>query len=149
MNASREIKDKLKAYRPVSGFVCPAEFWRALGYDGPARYVAIWWERCGDEASWADGRRSFVGAEWNSYLALINFNFPLGDARRWLLGGSETEAMFHLVIDRMTEWAWLVPADEADEVLRSQWPVDHRPPITFMDFKRALESRHARVAVFD
>lgn len=118
----KEIKDRLKEFHPVPGFVCPAEFWPALGYDGTARYVAIWWEQCGDEASWDDGRQSFVGADWESYLALIRHNFPPGHPARLLLGGSDVAASFRLVVDRWTEWAWLAPVDEANGVLRSQWP---------------------------
>jgi hypothetical protein len=81
----------------------------------------VYWEQCGDEAAWCDGRSSLVGADWPAYIKLIDHNFPLGHAARWLLGGSDTEASMWLVVDRWTEWAWLVPADEAWTVLRMQW----------------------------
>lgn len=105
----------------IDEFVCPAEFWPALGYDGDARYVAIYWEQCGDEASWADGRRAFCGAHWPSYLALLKHNFSPGHPYHWLLGSSDAEAVFWLVVDREEGRAWLAPTEPAESGLRSQW----------------------------
>jgi len=45
-----DIETRLDEFVRVVEFRCPAEFWPALGYEGEARYVAIWWERGGDEA---------------------------------------------------------------------------------------------------
>src|SRR5690606_953323 len=104
-----DIESKLNEFRPVVGFACPGEFWAALGYEGDARYVAVWWEMAGDEAAWCDGRSSMVGADWPAYMKLIDHNFPLGHPARWLLGGSDTEATMWLVVDRVTEWGWLAP----------------------------------------
>lgn len=118
----KSIESKLNEFRSVTGFQCPAEFWPALGYEGEARYVAIYWERSGDEASWADGGSALCGADWEAYRMLVDHNFAPGHPARWLLGSSEEEAAFWLVVDRVTEWAWLVPADEGPEVLRLQWP---------------------------
>lgn len=109
--------------RPVNSFVCPPEFWPALGYDGDARYVAIWWEPGGDEACWSDGRQMTVGAEWPAYLALIDHNFPFPADPQ--LGGSDESARFWLVVDRHTfHDAWLVPAAVTDNILRGQWPAE-------------------------
>ena len=116
------IEDKLNEYALVPGFKCPPEFWPALGYEDSARYVAIYWEQCGDEASWADGRAAFCGANWPAYLALLRANFPPGHPANWLLGGSDVAATFWLVIDRETQRAWLVPVEDAQDVLRLQWP---------------------------
>lgn len=124
-----EIETKLSEYQEVPGFECPAEFWPALGYEEKARYVAIYWEQCGDEASWADGRDALCGADWPSYLALLDHNFSVGHAARWWLGGSDTEATHWLIIDRETERAWLVPAAEASQVLHLQWPVYEVAPL--------------------
>ena len=117
--------ETLDWYVEVDGFQCPAEFWPALGYEGEARYVAIWWEPGGDEACWGDGRVSLCGAEWAAYQALIQYHYshrlsPIPD----LLGSSEEAAVYYLVIDRETERGWLVPAEEAGKVLRLQWPVE-------------------------
>lgn len=125
MDIERKLNE-FKAIDPaiggVAGFACPAEFWPALGYDGDARYVGIWWEQAGDEASWCDGRSTLVGADWGAYLALLAHNFPLGHPAHWLLGGSDTLATMWLIIDRVTEWAWLAPVEEAESVLRLQHP---------------------------
>lgn len=168
------IEQKLNEYAPVVGFVCPAEFWPALGYGGEARYVAVWWEQCGDEASYSDGRSSLVGADWPAYLALIESNFPLGHPANWLLGGSDTQASMWLIIDRVTEWAWLVPVEEAKAVLRMQHsPMPHPAmaesvaisveelipimdgmtaavPVHFSDedFARVMAEQHERDAAF-
>ena len=115
-----DIETWLSEFEPVDGFQCPAEFWPALGYTESARYVAIWWERGGDEASWSDGRDMVIGAEWPAYQALMGRNFPPGDERGWRFGSSEDAAEFWLVIDRETERAWMVPADEASPVLHEQ-----------------------------
>jgi len=116
-----DIEVQLEQFVRLEGFVCPAEFWPALGYSGEARYVGIWWEQCGDEASWCDGRSSVVGADWTSYLTLMKHNFKAGDKVKWLLGSSEEEARCWLVVDRETEQGWLVPAAGAGAVLRTQW----------------------------
>lgn len=118
----KTIEDKLDEYAFVPGFKCPDEFWPAMGYEGVACYVAIYWEQCGDEAGWADGRIALCGANWSAYLALLRANFPPGHAANLLLGGSDVAATFWLVIDRRTQRAWLVAADEAQDVLRLQWP---------------------------
>lgn len=107
--------------QPVADFFCPVEFWPALGYDGGARFVGIYWEPGGDEACWNDGRMGLVGANWPAYELLIEHNF------RWNeddgLGSSEDSARFWLVIDRRAERenAWRVPAEVAYDVLRRQW----------------------------
>lgn len=144
MNDKTRIEEKLREFRPMPGFACPAEFWPALGYGGSARYVGIWWEQCGDEASYSDGMQSFVGADWPAYLALMDHNFAEGDAAHWLLGASDSPATEKLVIDRETERAWLVPVDEAAEVLRLQFPVvdaaeDGIGAISFENVMRAIE----------
>lgn len=43
------IEERLNQFPLMPGFVCPAEFWPALGYADDARYIAIYWEQCGDE----------------------------------------------------------------------------------------------------
>lgn len=116
------MNEALEGYQEVEGFVCPAEFWPALGYTGDARFVAIWWELSGDEASWTDGRTSEIGADWTSYLTLIDHNF--GALSIIGLGSSELEAIYKLVIDRETERAWFVPAGDVERVLQAQYPVE-------------------------
>ncbi len=143
-----DIETKLNEFKAVVGFVCPAEFWPALGYEGDARYVAVYWEACGDEAAWCDGRSSFVGADWPAYVKLIDRNFPMGHPARWLLGGSDAPATMWLVVDRRTEWGWLAPADEAWAVLRMQHPESELPAVTMTveELLAALDAAAAQVA---
>ena len=117
-----DVVDSLKTFVYLASFICPPEFWPALGYEGEARYVAVYWEQCGDEAAWADGRVAFAGAFWPAYQSLMHQNFSPGHPYHWLLGASDAPAIFWLIIDRETEDAWLVPADQAEEILRRQWP---------------------------
>lgn len=114
-----DIETRLDEFVRVVEFQCPAEFWPALGYEGEARYVAIWWERGGDEASWSDGRDVVIGADWMAYQVLLGHNVQL--LRGWLLGSSEHAAEYYLVIDRERERAWLLPPEEAPQVLQLQW----------------------------
>lgn len=117
------MNEQLLVHQHLEGFVCPPEFWRALGYTGEARYVACYWEQCGDEAAWADGRESLVGAFWPAYKALFDHNWSPGHPYHWLMGASDMPALFWLLIDRETADGWIVPAGgEADEILASQWP---------------------------
>lgn len=120
-----DIKERLREFKSVPGFVCPAEFWAAVNCDSDARYVGIWWATDADDAEWADGRDGLVSADsWAVYLALLDYNFPPGHAAHWLLGNADTPATMRLVIDRRTEWAWLVPFDEAWDVLALQHPAE-------------------------
>lgn len=131
------MDDQLARFEEVHDFVCPPEFWPAMGYTGDARYVAIWWEQCGDEASWSDGRSSVVGAELSAYMELLGHNIPPGHPLRWRLGSSEDAAEFRLIIDRETERVWVVPYDEVTVLLKSQWPAvdDSLGVVAFEDFE--------------
>ena len=116
------MEEQLRTFMQLPEFICPPEFWASLGYQGDARYVAIYWEQCGDEAAWHDGRSAFAGAFWPAYQALMGHNFSPGHPYHWLLGASDAGAVFWLVVDRETEDAWLVPPGQAEEILRRQWP---------------------------
>lgn len=52
-----------------------------------------------------------------------------------------------LVVDRVTEWAWLVPADEAWDVLRMQYPAAELPALA-MTVDELLAALDAAVAQF-
>lgn len=143
-----EIETRLDECPQLVDFQCPAEFWLALGYTESARYVAIWWERGGDEASWSDGRDMVIGAEWPAYQALMGHNFPLGDFRRGLFGNSEDAAEYWLVVDRETERAWMVPPEMAPQVLRLQWPVCEVAPLpsdSMAEWLAMLQREAARI----
>jgi hypothetical protein len=108
----------------IEGFRCPAEFWAAFGYAGRQRHVGLWWERCGDEASFCDGEYTVVGAEWPAYLTLVDHprNWPLVEPHN--LGDSDTEADEMLVLDREDPGAaWAAPRADAERWLHEQaWP---------------------------
>jgi len=142
-----DIADGLERFgEPVDGFYCPAEFWPALGYEGEARFVAIWWERGGDEAAWADGREMLVGANWPAYQALMAHNLMTGRWADELLGSSEDEATHRLVVDRESGRGWLVAGGEAEWLLREQWPLAEVAPLPTEDMQAWLEmvTREAR-----
>ena len=91
------------------------------------------------------------GAEWPAYQALMGHNFPPGSQRDWLsglFGSSEDAAEFYLVIDRESERAWMVPAEEASQVLRLQWPVYEVAPLpsdSMAEWLEMLQRGAARV----
>jgi hypothetical protein len=117
-----------ETFLKLTGFVCPAEFWPALGYEGEARYVAIYWEPAGDEASYDDGRVNLCGANWTAYQTLLGFQESGRLDYAWQFqfetGSSEEPAKYWIVIDRQYQehMAWLVSPEEASFFLRLQWP---------------------------
>ena len=114
--------DVPREFARVDGFRCPPEFWAAFGYTGRQRHVGLWWERCGDEASFCDGECTVVGAEWVAYLTLVEHprNWPLLDLDVEL-GDSDTEATHMLVLDREDpRAAWVAPREIAERWLRRQ-----------------------------
>lgn len=143
-----DIETRLDEFVRVVEFQCPVEFWPALGYEGEARYVAIWWERGGDEACWSDGRDMVVGAEYEAFLLLLKFNFPPDSWAHHLLGSSDDAAEYYLVIDRERERAWLVTPEEAPQVLQLQWPVYEVAPLpsdSVAEWLAMLQRQAARV----
>lgn len=95
----------------------------AVGYnpDSEARYIALWWEPCGDEAMVADGRITFTG-NWYGYLAYIRHRTVKPLLAGFNLGSSDEEASFRLVIDRLAQQAFIANPAQAEHLLASQWP---------------------------
>jgi hypothetical protein len=86
-------------------FRLPAGFLAAFGYPSARRFVALYWEPCGDEASWDDGVSSAVGMSDNwMYLDFIR----QAHVRAWIdanglnLGNSDESAVHWLVADSIT-----------------------------------------------
>lgn len=102
-------------FEELAQFTCPARFWQLFGYDGPARYVAIWYEACAG-AAYDDGR-PFVGADAEAFWHLLAWNDCAVDA----LGNERVIATHYLVIDRHSQSAWLAPAGTAATFVRDQW----------------------------
>ncbi len=106
------------------GYPLPAveEFVASIGYDGPARWVGVFWGG-GDEAYYCDGRITATG-EWRAYLSYVDHPRIaewLGE-RRYQLGSSEEEATHCLVLDRQNCLGYVMAGDEAERLLHSQWP---------------------------
>jgi hypothetical protein len=105
----------------------------AVGYrnEHDARYLALWWEPCGDEVMVSDGYVTFTG-HWPGYLAYIQHKVVFPQVIGFQLGSSEKPAHQRLVIDLRDRQAMVMPAKEADQLLASQWRQEGNPvaPIT-------------------
>jgi len=98
-------------------------YWRklstALGYTGPARFIGWYWEPCGDELSWYDGRIGCCGASaWYPWVRTVA---PLLRHLGYDCGSSEEEAKVWLICDGQTGAAYVAPPWLAREYLRKQW----------------------------
>lgn len=94
---------------------------QALGYTGQARYLATWWEPCGDEAMYSDGRITATG-EWTGFLAFVQHPAVYPSLFTFDLGSSESPAQIWLVIDRQERKAWIAQPGVARAFLEQQWP---------------------------
>jgi hypothetical protein len=114
---------------------------RAVGYQNErcARFLALWWEPCGDEVMVADGYVSFTG-HWPGYLAYIQHRriYPLLVGLN--LGSSEESADYHLVIDLVERKAYVAPNWDADRLLTSQWQTGERPALPELHSLADLEA---------
>ena len=96
---------------------------RRFGYPGTRRFVALYWEPCGDEACYDDGASSACGLcdNW-LYLGFVH----RADVGRWLheqglnLGSSDDAAHDWLVADSLTGDLYAAPSREASAVVRQQ-----------------------------
>ncbi len=90
-----------------------------LGYTGTARYVAWYWEPCGDELSWDDGRSCACGmANWYPWVREIaRILCHLG----YDCGSSEEEAKVWLIVDGQTGAAYVAQPWVARRFLQEQW----------------------------
>lgn len=104
-------------------FLLPPTFLCAFGYPGERRYVAIFWEACGDEACYDDGQRYACGS-CNNWLYLDFTRQP--DVRAWLdanevlVGNSHEPARQWLVVDTATGEIFATDKHEARALLRRQ-----------------------------
>ncbi len=101
----------------------PAGWLEQFGYTGGRRFVAMFWEPCGDESVFDDGVSSACGMSDNwLYLAFIR-KPPLAD---WLhgkdirLGDSEREALHWLLVDAQTGDLYAAGRREAASILLDQ-----------------------------
>jgi hypothetical protein len=118
----------------------PPNLEAAFGYDGgdAARYVAFYWEPCGDELAFDDGRYGVVGANWEAWLGFLGHpavspaltcpscgglgaNCACWGGQRFNLGNSEQEAAHVLLLDRRERVLYAAPRGEAMRLLAGLW----------------------------
>jgi hypothetical protein len=104
-------------------FQLPAGFLTAFGYPGGRRFVALYWEPAGDEATYDDGTSSACGLSNNwLYLDFIH-QLPVAG---WLeengihLGNSDQPASHWLVIDSTTGELYAAPRRQAHAIVFRQ-----------------------------
>lgn len=118
-----------RIYNPLPA-LAPEHWEQAVGYQGAARYLGLYWSIYGDEATWNDGRRSVVGANWMAYLAVVD---PLpfsSEEERVSLGASDWEATHWLLLDRETRRLYVLPVAPALTFLQDQErPVEPADPM--------------------
>ena len=98
---------------------------QAVGYQNSknARYLALWWEPCGDEAMVSDGLVSFTG-HWPGYLAYVQHRHVFHQLAACPLGSSEEPARMKLIIDLRERKGMVAMAREADRFLAAQWQTE-------------------------
>lgn len=104
---------------------------QAVGYRNyrGARYLALWWEPCGDEAMVSDGFVTFTGL-WPGYLAFVQHRAVHPQVAAYNLGSSEEPAEYRLVIDLDQRLAFIAPCREAEGLVTSQWGNPQEKPVT-------------------
>jgi hypothetical protein len=106
-------------------FQLPPGFLQAFGYREGRRFVALYWEPCGDEASYDDGVSDACGMSDN-WLYLDFIHRP--EVHRWLdeqglnLGNSDEPATHWLIADAVTGDLYAAPRREALEIVLQQTP---------------------------
>jgi hypothetical protein len=104
-------------------FRLPPRFMADFGYTGRRRFVALFWEPCGDEACYDDGESFACGLCDNGLFLGFIYQRPVAG---WLdengvhLGDSEREARHWLVSDTQTGDLYAAPRGEASFVVRTQ-----------------------------
>jgi hypothetical protein len=98
---------------------------QAVGYQNSktARYLALWWEPCGDEAMVSDGLVSFTG-HWPGYLAYVQHRHVFHHLAACPLGSSEEPARMKLIIDLRERKGMVAMAREANQFLAAQWQLE-------------------------
>jgi len=101
---------------------------RAVGYDGDASLVGLYWVPGIDEAMITDGRVTFDG-HFLGYLDYARHPLVAPILWQWNLGSSEDEATHWLLLDRAAQTLSVAPRAEAERLLREQWPPAAEQPV--------------------
>lgn len=111
----------------------PPQIEAAVGLpDTPARYFAIYWHPCGDEAEYDDGRSSGTG-NWTGYLAYVQHPAVALALAPFSLGSSDAEAVHWVLLDRQERKAHVGPWREVARVLREQWEESPAGPVVLSE----------------
>lgn len=127
----------------------PPMLCEAVGYPGPARYVAFYWTPCGDEIIYSDGRLSADG-HWHAWLLFTRHKEVAPHIAPYNLGSSDEEATHWLLVDRETYALYVGTPGEVLRVLRGQYADQEQPreaqregasrEITLEDFRSLIDS---------
>lgn len=120
---------QLKTHAPDLTNICamPKNLGQAIGYQGPADLLGVWWERAGDELAWFDGITTMVGANMWPYLNFLEHKLA------WMLvtapsliidnpihiGASDQEATWWMIWDLKNEDIFTAPRNQAEALIRA------------------------------
>ncbi len=109
----------------VENAVLPRNWERAVGYTDTSRFLAVWWEPCGDEVMYSDGQATATG-NWPFFLHLREtwaapLHLALGET--WRLGSAEEPATHRLLLDLQERRGYVATVAEAETFLAAQWSV--------------------------
>jgi hypothetical protein len=94
----------------------PPSFEEAVGYPRGCRWVALYWEPCGDEAMYDDGYCSGDGNDWG-LLSFIRHPKIAPWLKGYDIGSSDDEAKDWLLCDLESRALFIGPRAEAREKL--------------------------------
>ena len=130
------MNEDLRELAPGLINICamPGNFAKAIGYNGQADLLGVWWEMCGDELAWCDGISTMVGANFEPYLkqmvdqirpcleyARKIITFPKTNKGSELidLGGSDHEATWWLILDLKNNDIYAAKRNQAQALLKA------------------------------
>ncbi len=104
-------------------FRLPDGWLRSFGYRGGRRFVALFWEPCGDEGCFDDGE-SYACGMCDNWLYLGFIRQP--QVREWIdhngldFGSSDSSAQHWLIADASTGDLFAAPVRDAHAIVRAQ-----------------------------
>ena len=117
----------------------PPSFEAAIGYARGQRWVAFFWEPCGDEAMFDDGYCSADG-NWFAFLELIRHPAVKPWVADYDFGSSDSEAKHWLLCDLETREVYAGDVAEVRKFLARDIP-QGAPPVSLSpeEWKEAIE----------
>ena len=89
----------------------------ALGYEGDARYLGMWWEPARDEAMVSDGVVTCDGY-WDAFVTYVSHPRVWPHLEGYHLGNSDSPARHALLLDLAERRAWVGPIGLVEWFLR-------------------------------